>query len=396
MLSSGGASLAAIGLALAKAAGVMLAAVVLARFVVPRAFARVARTRQRELFLLAVVLVCAGIAWATAQVGLSLALGAFLAGLVLADSEYGHQALSDVLPLRDLFTSLFFVSLGMLLDVGVLLRDPAPVLLLSGGLLLGKLAVVLLVSLLLRLPLRVALLSGAALAQIGEFSFVLAQMGSELGLLSERGRALFLDASVLTMLVTLPLLRLGPHLAAGARLLRPLERAFRAGEPALRSPRKPIAGHVVVLGFGVGGELLAAALRRAGLPHLVIDLDADRVRAARERGEPASYGDATSTEILERAHVSEAVHVAILLNDPEATVRAVRAVRKLAPSVPITARARYLDDVRRLRAAGATRAVAQEVEASLEVVEQVLARAEIGPEHAEAIVAATREGLGRT
>lgn len=393
MLAAGSATFGSVVGALALAALVMVATILLARYCVPPIFAWVARTGRRDLFLLAVLLVCAGIAWATAQVGLSLALGAFLAGIVLADSEYGHQALSDVLPLRDLFTSLFFVSLGMLLDVRLLVESPAAVLLLFAALLAGKLLIVLLCGLVMRAPLRVVVLSGVALAQVGEFSFILASMGKDLGLMSARELSIFLDASVLTMLVTPLLLRAGPHLAAGARRLTRLERLFGIRDPARSSRGERLEGHVVVLGFGVGGRVLAESLRSADIPHLIVDLDLDRVRAARARGEHATYGDAASPEILESAHVARAAHVAVLLNDPDATVRAVRAVRKIAPGVPITARARFLEDVPRIQAAGATHAVAQEVEASLELVEHVLVASSLEAEEAAAIVSTARASL---
>lgn len=393
MLAAGSTTFGSVVGALALAALVMVVTVVLARYCVPPVFARVARTGRRDLFLLAVLLVCAGIAWATAQVGLSLALGAFLAGIVMADSEYGHQALSDVLPLRDLFTSLFFVSLGMLLDMRLFVESPATVLLLFAALLVGKLIVVLLCGLVMRAPLRVVVLSGVALAQVGEFSFILASMGRELGLMSTRELSIFLDASVLTMLVTPLLLRAGPHLAAGARRISVLERLFGIRDVS-RAPRpERLAGHVVVLGFGVGGRVLAESLRSADVAHVIVDLDADRVRAARARGEHATYGDATSPEVLEAAHVTRASHVAVLLNDPDATVRAVSAVRRIAPDVPITARARFLADVPRIHAAGATHTVAQEVEASLELVEHVLVAQRIDREEALAIVANARESL---
>lgn len=394
MLAAGTASFRSVAGAMTLAALVMVATVVLARFCIPPLFARVARTQRRDLFLLAVLLVCAGIAWATAQVGLSLALGAFLAGMVLADSEYGHQALADVLPLRDLFTSLFFVSLGMLLDVELLLEAPGPVLLFFAALLLGKMLVVVACGLVMRLPLRVVVLSGVALAQVGEFSFILAEAGRDLGLTSARDLAVFLDASVMTMLATPLLMRAGPHLAAGARRITRLEGLFGLHEVGGSAAAERIEGHVAILGYGVGGRVLAESLRSADLPHVVVDLDPDRVRAARARGERVQFGDATSTAVLESAHVAHAAHVAVLLNDPDATVRAVRAVRQIAPFVPITARARFLDDVQRLHAAGATHAVAQEVEASLELVEHVLVASRIEAGEAAVLVATARESLG--
>lgn len=393
MLAEGRANAGSILLALGEAGAVVVATVVLARFILPRAFRLVARTQRRDVFLLAALLVGAGIGWATSAAGLSLALGAFLAGLVLADSEYGHQALADVLPLRDLFTSLFFVSVGMLLDLDVLRAEWLAVTLLAAGLLLAKFVVAALAGLALRLPLRVALLSGAALAQIGEFSFVLAGLGAERGLVAPRELAIFLDAAVLTMLVT-PLVSLaGPWLVASAGKLGRVDELLhaRATPAPTRAERH---GHTVVLGFGVGGELLSRALEAAGLEYALVDLDVERVRSARERGSTVTFGDVTRPEILELAGVREAAQVAVLVNDPQATLAAVRAIRRLSHRVPITVRARFLRDAPLLRAAGATHVVAQEVEASLHVTADVLERLERTPEQVEELLRRARAQLG--
>ncbi len=356
---------------LATAAVVVAVALGLARVVVPRALHLVAATRRRDLFVLAVALAGAGIAWLTSLVGLSLALGAFLAGVVLAGSEYGHQALADSLALRDIFTSLFFVSVGMLLDPGVLLGDAGPVLGLVAAVLVGKTLVAAVAGLAMRFPLRVAILAGLGLAQIGEFSFVLASLGGQLRLLEAREMKVFFAATVVTMLVTPLALRFGPGIAAGATRLRALERLLGLGPQAPEPPPGGAGGQVLVLGYGVGGEMLAEVLAEARVPFVVLDLNAERVREARARGVPVYYGDVTSREMLERAGAGSARQVAVLLNDPDATLRAVRAARELAPGAVITARARYVADVPRLLQAGVDEAVAQEFEASFAVIERV-------------------------
>ncbi|HEX9186119.1 MAG TPA: cation:proton antiporter, partial [Vicinamibacteria bacterium] len=332
----------------------------------------VAATRARDIFILAVVFICAGIAWLTSLVGLSLALGAFLAGIALADSEYGHQALADMLPLREIFTSLFFLSMGMLLDVRVVADAPGAILATVGALVVGKAAIAAVAGLVVRFPLRVAVLAGLALAQVGEFSFVLAALGQRLGLVGPAEMRLFFAASVLTMLVTPFALRYGPHAAAGAARLRALDRLFGRSRQELARVPESLVDHVLVLGYGVGGRMLAEVLRSAGVPFVVLDLNAESVRESRRRDEPVHYGDVTSPEILARAHVAAARQVAVLLNDPGATLRAVRVVRGLAPRAVIVARARYVADVQSLLQAGANEAVAQEFEASLEVIRRVM------------------------
>ncbi len=393
MLAQGNASLASVGLAIGKAAAVMASTVALARFVLPPILRAVARTQRRDVFLLTVLAVCAAIAWATSLVGLSLSLGAFLAGLVLADSEYGHQALADVLPLRDLFTSLFFVSLGMLLDFEVLREEWRLVSLLAVGLILAKFVLAALAGLLMRAPVRVSLLAGAGVAQIGEFSFVLAQLGFDVGLESELELAEFLNASVITMLLAPLAGSLKPALSHLAARLRPLDRLL-AARPIQERVSRSRSGHVVILGYGVGGELLAHSLKAAIQPYEILDLSVERVKLARSRGEPIEFGDVTRSDLLDHVHVRSAAQVAVLLNDPDATERAVRAVRALNPEVPITARARFRADVPRLREAGATHVVAQEVEGSLQVSSEVLVTAGRTVAEAEAIVDESRRSIG--
>jgi CPA2 family monovalent cation:H+ antiporter-2 len=353
-------------------AAVVVATLLLARKAVPRLLHLVAGTGGRDVFILAVVLACAGIAWLTSLVGLSLALGAFLAGIILADSEYAHQAFSDVLPLREIFTSLFFVSMGMLLDVRVVAESPGPVLALVGAVLVGKTLLAAMAGLAARFPLQVALLGGLAVSQIGEFSFVLASVGRRAGLLEAGEMRLLLAASVITMLVTPFALRFGPRVAAGAGRLRALDRLLGlSGDGQARVPAD-LSGHVVVLGYGVGGKMMAEVLRSAEVAFVVVDINAERVREARRHGEPVYYGDVTSPETLQRVRVAAARHVVVLLNDPSATLRAVRTARRLAPDTPIAARARYVADVSTLLQAGATEAVAQEFEASLEIIRRVM------------------------
>ncbi len=207
---------------------------------------------------------------------------------------------------------------------------------------------------------------------------MLAEAGGRLNLLEPDQTRLFLAASALTMLITPFALRFGPQVAAGAARLRALERLLAPRFETSDQAPVDLSEHVLVLGYGVGGEMLAEALRASRIPCGVVDANPERIRAARALGRPAWYGDATSAELLERARVSHASQVALLLNDPEATRRAVRAARGCAPRARIVARARYLADVPRLLAAGADSAVAQEVEASLEVIAQVLRGARLG------------------
>ncbi|MBI5499448.1 MAG: cation:proton antiporter [Deltaproteobacteria bacterium] len=364
---------ASIALVLAKAVGVVAATLLVGRFVVPALLGRVAAARNREVLLLSVVLVSIATVWATASTGLSLALGAFLAGVVVAGTPFGRQAIADALPLRDIFVSLFFVSVGLLLDLDEVAARPLAVAGLAAAILAGKTLLAMLAALVMRLPLRIAVLSGSALAQVGEFSFVLLTAGAALGLVPPDLGRVFLAAAVLTMLLTPVVIALAPRLAAG------VTRFGRAGELLDARPIEPphgtdgdLRGHVVIAGFGTGGRLIADALRRVGVPHVVLDLNAESVRSARNDGINAWYADVTSSEVLERAGLPHASAFVLVLSDPAATRRAVEVARGLAPEVPVVARCRYAAEEEDLRARGAVRVVAAEVESSIEVLAAVL------------------------
>lgn len=362
-----------IGTALLKAVLVVLAIVVISRVVVPRVLGWVDASRSREVFLLAVLGFCIGTAWLTSMAGLSLALGAFLGGMVVADTEYGHRAMGDILPLRDAFMSLFFVSLGMLFDVRVVLDQPLLVGLLLLAFLGAKGLLATLAALVMRFPARVAWLAGVGLAQFGEFGFVLARLGQANGVVDQAGITPLLTAGVISMFMTPVLVRIAPHVTAGERLLAPLERLI--GVRGIDEPDKSseqLTGHVVIVGFGVAGRLAARALRSVGVRYLALELNADTVRKLRAEGEPLYYADATSTEALGHAHLERACALVLLMNDPQAANRVVDTARRVAPAVPILMRTRYLLERPALLDMGAKDVVAEEVEGAIEVMARLL------------------------
>jgi CPA2 family monovalent cation:H+ antiporter-2 len=380
---------------LTKAALLVVATVAFGRLIVPRLLEAVASTGRRELFLLAVLGLFAGIAWLTTLAGLSVALGAFMAGVALADSDYGYQALADILPLRETFASLFFISIGMLFDVRVVLEHPVLVAVLWMGVLVGKAVLGGVGALVMRFPPRVAVLAGVGLAQIGEFSFVLANAGQQVGLLTGKERGLFVCMSVLTMVVTPVALRFGPRLAAGVAHLRPLEVLFGAHGPhRLAHEHEELSGHFIVAGLGTAGRMVVRALRSSQLPHVVIELDPHVVAEARRRGEVMYYGDITSPEILERAGIHRARALVLLISDPEGAQRAVSAARRLSPDVPILVKVPRLKDIGDLHERGASDIVAGEFETALEAVTRVLHAGGVAEEVLNALLAALRhEGV---
>lgn len=381
-----------IGIALGKAAAVVVGVLSVSRLVVPRFLELVEASRSREVFLLAVLTLCVGTAWLTSLAGLSLALGAFLGGLVVAGTEYSHRAMGDILPLRDVFMSFFFVSFGMFFDVQVLAESPLLVLLLLLVFVLGKGAVATAAALLMRFPPRAAWLAGVGLAQFGEFGFVLVRLGMETGLVQRADVEPVLIAGIISMFLTPLLLQRAPHITAGERLLAPLARLLRArGIEEIDSRGELLQDHVVVIGYGVAGQFVASTLRNRGIKHVILELNADNVRRGREAGDPVFYADATSKEALRHAHIEHARCIVVMINDPQATFRVVDAVRRVAPQAAVVIRTRYLADQDRLLALGGSRVVAEEVEGGIEVLAHVLRELDVPRNVIDAEIHGARE-----
>lgn len=374
--ASGAAS--GIAIALAKAAAVVIATVVLARLLVPRVLALVDASRSREVFLLAILALCIGTAWLTSLAGLSLALGAFLGGMVVADTEFGHRAMGDMLPLRDAFVSVFFVSLGMLFDARVVAAAPGVVGALLVAFLIGKGLIATLAAIVMRFPARGAWLAGVGLAQFGEFGFVLARVARDGGALDDAMVQPLFAAGIASMFLTPLLVRIAPHITAGERLLAPLERLIgvRSIDEADAGARA-LKDHVVVVGFGLAGKIAARTLAALGRPFVVLEMNATNVRAGKEMSLPVYYGDATSEETLEHARLADARLLVLLMNDPQAAQRIVDTAKRAAPSVPVLVRARYLGEREGLMKTGAGDVVAEEVEGAIEVISRIMRSLEV-------------------
>lgn len=346
------------------ALGVLLGA---ARFLLPWLLERIAYLRSPDLFSLFAFLMALGSAVAAEVMGLTLAVGAFIAGLVLNASPYAHQLFAEVVPLRGVLLGIFFTAVGMLLDPGVALGRWGEVLLFVGSVVILKTAIIVAVLVLvLRQGLRIGVLTGVGLAQTGEFSFVLAAAAAPAGLLDESLEQVFVAGSVLTLMLTPLLVRGAPRLASlrtgGVENLRPRSDAGA----------DDVADHVVIVGYGLAGRTLAHVLRASKIPYRVVEQNPGLVTEAQTRHEPALFGDATRASILERVGVRRAKLVSIAINDPGATRRCISAVRVLAPDVRIVVRARYLKEIDRLFAEGATDVVAEEFEATIDLFHKVL------------------------
>ncbi|MGQ0639804.1 MAG: cation:proton antiporter domain-containing protein [Gemmatimonadaceae bacterium] len=340
------------------------------RWAVPWLLARVAAARVQELFTLSVVAIGLAAAYVTSAFGLSLALGAFLAGLIIAESEYGLQALSDMLPFRDAFTGIFFTSVGMLFDVRYLVRHPLLVLGVTLGLVLLKFSAGYAAVRIVRRSTRVGVMSGLGLAQVGEFSFVLASSALALGLFDTDRYQLFLGSSVLTMVAAPFLVRASD--AASEWLLA------RRGAPTMEwSTREARAAgivrdHVIIVGYGLNGRNLARALRAADIQYVVLEENAQVARRARMEREDVVFGDGTRGEVLHRVGAERARAIVFAIASLGETRRGVAAARRLNPAAHIVARTRYVKEVEELRQLGANSVVPEEFETSIELFTRVL------------------------
>lgn len=359
---------------IARIVGVAGIAFISYRWAVPWLLYHIAKTKSREAFLLAVLTICSGIALLTQQAGLSLALGAFLAGLIISESEYSHQAVGVILPFRDAFMSLFFVSIGMLLDIQFLMAHPVELAILTLGILLIKPVIGALAGLAVGLPLRNAVIAGLSLGQIGEFSLVATTAGVTAGLLDQDVFQTVLDTAVLSMLAAPLMIAVGPRLAQAFQRM-PMPVRVREGFGGARiASAHSYSGHVLIIGYGVTGRNIARSSRDAGVPYAIIEINAETVRSERARGEHMHYGDATHEAILEHVNADQAQAVVVAINDPAATRRIVELSRRIAADAYIIVRSRYLKEAEALYELGADEVIADELEVSIEIFSRVLAR----------------------
>lgn len=384
-------------LTLVLKAGLVVALVLFsARYLAPRLLDMIARTQSQELFLLSVIVICFAVAWGTSSIGLSLALGAFMAGLVISESEYSHQATALVLPFREIFTSFFFVSIGMLLDLGFFITNIGWVLLFTLVVMLGKFLIAWLAALALRYPLRTAILTGFSLLQVGEFAFILSETGLEYNLVSDQVYQYFLAMSILSMAATPFLMKYSPGIADWL-LQRPMpERLRHFNQLTKHAGEEPdeaeLEDHVIIIGYGVTGRNVARAASYARIPYIVLDLDPERVAAARQDGHPATYGDATSNFVLQHVHVYSARTAIIAISDPQACRTIITQIRNICKTVYLIVRTRAISEVNQFYRLGANEVIPEEFEVSVEVFTRLLNRYLVPQDEIEAFASEIRQG----
>ncbi|MCB1310068.1 MAG: cation:proton antiporter, partial [Leptospiraceae bacterium] len=360
-----------IGLAIAGIVVLLLAG----RYILPFIFRLVTRTTQRELFLISILFVVFVTAYAAQYFGLSLGLGALLAGLLLSESEYADQIVADALPMRDALTSLFFVSIGMYMDPAFIMRHLPELILIVVLVILGKFLIATLSGLFSGYNLKVAVVAGLSLSQIGEFSLVLAMIARETGIIDRDMHLYFISTGVITMLLTPSMVRysepIGNWLDQFLRLSR--ISLFRKPPPDSQEVQ-PSTGHILVIGYGKVGMYLCEVLRDVGITYTICEMNFPRFQSARESGHPAIFGDAGTTEILHALHVEHASGAVITSGTLDSQRRTIVLIRRLNPELYIIVRTRYIFDLDALYAAGASLVIAEEMEASVEIFSNVLRR----------------------
>lgn len=357
----------------------VVAVILLARYLVPVLFKQIVRTKSRELFILSVVVLCFATAWLTSLSGLSLALGAFFAGLIISESDYSHQAAANILPFREIFISIFFVSIGMLLDISFFLDNIILIVIISIAVMLLKMFVIGLSVYLLRFSPTTVIMTSLSLFQVGEFAFLLSAVGMSYKLLSVENYQLFLAVSIISMGITPFIINLSPKITSFLQhRLLPSNVRTRLRSLAMikaessKKERETFNDHLVIVGYGVNGENLAKAARYAGISYVIVELDPNIFEKAKANNEPVVYGDAKEETILKHINIQNARIVVIAISAPEATRQIVRMIRVFTETTHVIVRTRYLREVDEILKLGADEVIPEEFETSVEIFIHVL------------------------
>ncbi|MCX2743901.1 cation:proton antiporter [Mangrovivirga sp. M17] len=346
-----------------------------ARYVVPKLMHLVAKTRSNELFIFTTLTICLGVAVLTEQAGLSLAFGAFIAGLIISESEYSHRAVSLVLPFRELFTGFFFISIGMLLNLDFLWENILIIIPILVLVFLLKSFIVFFASSILKYPFRSSVVSGLALFQVGEFSFILSQVGIDNGLLTPELNQYFLSISILSMISTPFVMMFSEKLSiflSGKRSHKKRRLDDLREEKIIDA--EDLKDHLVIIGFGLNGRNVARAARLTDIPYRIIEFNAKTVKAERAKGEKIFYGDASNDFILHKAKIEKARVAIVAISDASATKRIVSNIRSLTQSVHLIVRTRFITETDELLLLGADEVIPEEFETSIEIFTRALHR----------------------
>ena len=344
-----------------------------ARFIVPWILLRVVRTKNKELFLLTTISICFAVTFLTSKAGLSLALGAFLAGLIISESEYSHQATGTIIPFKVLFTSIFFISIGMMLDLEFFINNTIIILSLAVFVFIGKALIASMAVALLKYPPRTVILTGLALFQIGEFSFILSKVGISNGLMSSETYQYFLSVSILTMFLTPFVIQYSDKVAT--RLLLLFGKRQIITEDELGADNRDLSklkNHLIIIGYGVNGINLARVADHANIPYVIIESEIDIVRREKQNGKPIIFGDASEEHTLNLVCLKNARIVVIAISDSITTKKIISCIRVISHSVHIIIRTQYMERIDEYIELGADEVVSEKFETSIEIFSRVL------------------------
>jgi CPA2 family monovalent cation:H+ antiporter-2 len=358
-----------------KSIALLILTYVSAKYIIPRLMHAVAKTNSKELFLLVTFTLCFAIAFFTSEAGLSLALGAFIAGLIVSESDYSHQATSIILPFRELFTSFFFVSVGMLLDLDFFFSNIPVILLLVFLVFIVKSTLAGLAVATLKYPPRTVILTGLSLFQVGEFAFILSKVGISYNLLSAETNQYFLAVSIVSMILTPFVIIYSEGIARGLMKLMNKVGLLSKITPDLTDTTVRNLGlenHLVIIGYGVNGSNLAKAAASSNIPFVVIEMNAATVKREKKNGLPILFGDASQDHILETVHLHRARASVIAISDSTATKTIIKNIRSHSDSLYLMVRTRYVRDTSELLALGADEVIPEEFETSVKIFTHVL------------------------
>lgn len=347
-----------------------------AKYVVPKFMHIIAKTRNKELFLLTIITICLVVAFLTAKIGLSLGLGAFLAGLIISESEYNHQATSIILPFRELFASIFFISVGMLMDITFFIEHIGVILLIVTIVFIIKSTVAAAAVTVLRHSPRTVILTAISLFQIGEFAFILSKVGVANGLLSAEINQYFLSVSIATMVLTPFILMSSEKIADWLLKTHTIQKINMDSAKKLAAHidkhKQRYENHLIIIGYGINGSNLAKAAQYGHIPYVAVELNAETVKREKANGIPILYGDATQDHILHEINITGAKAVVVAISDRMATRTIIKNIRMLSQSVYLIVRSRFVKDTQELIDLGADEVIPEEFETSIQIFSLVL------------------------
>lgn len=362
-----------------KLTGILVVLFLLGKYVVPLLFKSVVKAKSKELFILTIVVLCFSTAWLTSVVGLSLALGAFFAGLIISESDYSHEATANILPFREIFISFFFVSIGMLLDLRFFVQHLVSIHLIALAVIALKMVVIGITVLILKYPPRTILLTMLSIFQVGEFAFLLSSTGMEYQLLSDSIYQHFLAVSIITMGATPFVLNYSTKIT-DFLIKAPIPKNVRRRLKSITNGKaynhkieeENYHDHLVIIGYGLNGENVAKAAKKAKIPYLIVDLDSNAIARGKAKNEHVIYGDATNDVILKHVHIHEARVVVVAISSPDATKQIVKEIRNFTKTAYIIVRTRYITEIESNILAGADQVIPEEFETSIEIFTSVL------------------------